>query len=167
MASAIANRLDDWEQWLMGNQKDLSLPWAVVAFTDQVCVTKTDAVPAEWLKKLCDEHETGGLLEARLFGDDAEILIRWETSGRWLCRLITDCGEASEGMVALGDPESHEVYLWGQRLGDSQQWFEQRIRPIELPLGDGGALAVADIKVYAREGQDPIWRFSNLHTEGA
>ena len=170
MARAWATRETDWNQceWLKEAEDGQNLPWGVLIFTDEVKVLRHEdgKRPLTWFNECCQDHHTGDLLEARLFGERAEILIRRETNGEWLCRLVSD-DVAPADEVELTEEESNQVYLWGERLDKSNTWFEQRIKPLVLPLEGKGKLAVAQIKVYKRENRPPVWRFVNLTSEGA
>lgn len=168
MANATACLLDEWDPWLTGAAEGLQLPWAVVLFTDQVCIARTEGAACEWLAQLCAGHSEGDLLEARLFGEHAELLIRWETDGKWRCRAVSD-GEAPGGCapVVLPARQEREVFLWGKRLPGSNLWFEQRIKPFEVPIDGSDAIAVADIVVYQRNSEPPVWRFKDIRTQGA
>lgn len=167
MASAKASRLDSWVQWLQEVQEGRELPRAILIFTDKVRVEKCNGEQvSEWLTELCQEHESGTLLEARLFGNKAEALMRWETEGDWLCRLVSD-DDAGDNDANLGTGLGREVFLWGERLEGTNTWFELRMKPLDMPLDGEEPLAVAEITIYERDGGSPVWRFKNLTTQGA
>jgi len=167
LSKAFADHLDDWSQWLRDAQDGLNLGWAVLIFTDTVAVERLEgAEPAEWLCRECGGHASGDLLEARIFGDTAEALVRREDENEWLCRLVTD-DDGHEGGTCLHEGSPATVFLWGQRLKDTPDtWFEQRVKPVKLPLDNKGDLAAAEIVVYERDSGLPLWRFKSLTTKG-
>ena len=168
MARAVAVREPKWADGLAKLPSEPELTWAVLVFTDAVRVLRRDPKDpaAQWLAGCCAEHTTGDLLEARLFGESAEVFLRREDEDDWLCRLIEDA-DPGEGDVVLTDPRRQRVFLWGDRLEGTNTWFEQRMKPIELPLDGTGKLAVAGIVVYQRGDARPIWRFRDLRVEEA
>jgi hypothetical protein len=169
MAEAVAQVLEAWELFLSESEKVSfgEIKFAVLIFTDEVQVHKcTTRCWHHWLTQRCTEHSTGDLLEARLFKNDLEVLLRREDEKKWLCRLISD-QEANADEKQLVKDTDREVYIWGERLNNSSIWYEERMKPIELPLEGNERIAVAKITVYKRNDGRSVWRFTDLYTKGA
>jgi CRISPR-associated protein (TIGR03984 family) len=149
--------LDSVKDWLQQQATQRQLPWLLAHADDGVIwgrlvegrlVTAHDVAQGDAAAlPYCPELRTVTLQQARLFGDQAELLLWRDGENIWHARLIRDADQATGDNADWLDALDEWQMLWGThgkplannftRLWDGAQGLRHAV-PMSLTLANGG-----------------------------